>query len=59
MADTHHPHPVHARNPDARAAFLGLVVGALVVLLLVFTVVKLTSRHYAGEKPGAEAPRGG
>ena len=53
MADTSHPHIRHARNPDRAAAFMGLLVGALALLLIVATVSKLTSRHYANEKPAA------
>jgi hypothetical protein len=55
MADTSHPHVHHARNPDRGAAFMGLLVGVLALLLIVATVSMLTSRHYANEKPAAEA----
>lgn len=40
---------------DTRAAFTGLVLGAVVIFVVMFGIVKLTNKHYAGEKPGAEA----
>jgi hypothetical protein len=40
---------------DTRAAFTGLVLGAVVLLVVLFGIVKLTNNHYAGEKAGAEA----
>jgi hypothetical protein len=60
MADTHtHSHApagAHvARRSDMGAAFAGLVVGALALLLLLGTIVMLTNRHYAAEKPAAGA----
>jgi len=42
---SHTPH-----NPaDKGAAYAGLVVGAVVLFVLLFGIVKLTNRHYAGE----------
>ena len=60
MADTkHHPHAAHvaraAHGRDSGAAFVGLVVGMVLLLALVGTVVALTNRHYANEKPAAGA----
>ena len=40
---------------DMRAAFTGLIVGAVVIFAILFTVVKLTNARYANEKPAAEA----
>ena len=67
MADTHthtHPHApagtagTHvARRSDMGAAFAGLVVGVIALLLLVGAIVMLTNRHYAAEKPAAGAER--
>ena len=59
MADTHsHPHPTHAtRGSDMGAAFTGLVVGAIALLVLLGSIVMLTNRHYASEKPAAAAER--
>ena len=58
MADTHHhhPHTTHAAHGrDMAAAFTGLVIGLVVVLVLVGTVVMLTNRHFANERPAAGA----
>jgi len=60
MADTHtHSHApagTHvAHRSDMGAAFAGLVVGALALLLILGTIVLLTNRHYAAEKPAAGA----
>ncbi len=50
-ASTHHPE-------DRRAAFTGLIVGAVALLILVFAIVKLTNAKYAShEKPAAEAAK--
>ncbi|HZI40920.1 MAG TPA: hypothetical protein VFD67_04435 [Gemmatimonadaceae bacterium] len=59
MADTHsHPHTAHtARSSDMGAAFAGLVIGAVALLLLLGTIVKLTNRHYESEKPATAAER--
>jgi hypothetical protein len=37
------------------AAFAGLVIGALALLLILGSIVMLTNRHYASEKPAAGA----
>ena len=57
MADTHqHSHSPHvAHGRDMGAAFIGLVLGMVVLFALVLTVVKLTNRHFASEKPAAGA----
>ena len=39
------------------AAFAGLIVGAVVLFLILGSIVMLTNRHYAAEKPAAEAQR--
>lgn len=62
MADTHtrpHAHPgTHAAHgSDMGAAFAGLVIGAIALLLLLGSIVMLTNRHYAAEKPAAAAER--
>ncbi|HKN67670.1 MAG TPA: hypothetical protein VJW73_15400 [Gemmatimonadaceae bacterium] len=62
MADTHtHPHThsgTHvAHRSDMGAAFAGLVIGAIALLLILGTIVMLTNRHYASEKPAAGAER--
>ena len=56
MTDTQsHAHHAASHRADARAAFTGLLIGVVAIFLLVTTVVLLTSRHYASEKPAAEA----
>ena len=57
MADTHtHSSGTHAAHgSDMGAAFAGLVIGAVALLLLLGTIVTLTNRHYESEKPAAAA----
>ena len=54
MADHAHDHH-HARPNDRRAAFTGLILGALFVGGVLFSVVKLTQASFANEKGGHEA----
>ena len=42
---------------DAKAAFMGLIVGAVILFGIVRTIVSLTNAKYAGERPAAEAKR--
>jgi hypothetical protein len=49
------PSPHH--ESDAKAAFLGLLLGAIVLFGIVFSIVRLTNARYAHEKPAAEAAR--
>ena len=50
-AATHH-------NPDMRAAYMGLIVGAVALLIIVWGIVKLTSASFDDHAaaPGAPAP---
>lgn len=62
MADSHShahaPHGVHVTHgSDMVAAFSGLIIGAVVLLLLLGSIVRLTNRHYANEKATAGAER--
>jgi hypothetical protein len=50
MSATHHPE-------DRRAAFSGLIIGAVALLLIVTTIVHFTNQHLAAEKPAAEASK--
>jgi len=43
----------HSHSSDTKAAFLGLIIGALVLLGIVTTIVKLTNAKYAHERPAA------
>ena len=47
----------HPQHNDTKAAFTGLILGAIALLLVVTTIVKLTNAKYAGEKPAAESSR--
>lgn len=38
----------HDHKADARAAFLGLILGAIVLLGAMYTIVRLTNAKYAG-----------
>ncbi|MHB0962133.1 MAG: hypothetical protein ACYC5V_02865 [Gemmatimonadaceae bacterium] len=50
-ATAHHPE-------DRKAAFTGLIVGAVALVVICFTIVQLTNRKFAGhEKPVAEAAK--
>ena len=57
MAQQHHETESHTFGPDTKAAFLGLIIGAIVLFGLVRTIVSLTNAKYANEKPGAEATK--
>ena len=53
-----HAHPEEAgahHNPDMRAAFLGLIVGAIVVLAVVYSIVRLTDASFEGHEPAPAA----
>jgi hypothetical protein len=53
-----HDHTAHAHDPkgDARAAFMGLIFGAIALLAICYTIVQLTSKKFEGHaKPGAAA----
>ena len=39
--------------PDKRAAFIGLIVTAILLFVVAFSIVQLTNSHYAGEKAAA------
>ncbi len=51
-ASAHHPE-------DRRAAYTGLIVGAVALVVLCFTIVKLTNLKFAGahEKSATEATK--
>lgn len=44
-----------AKSSDLGAALTGLIVGAVALFIIVFTIVKLTNSSYAGEHPAAPA----
>ena len=54
---THEGSESHTFGPDTRAAFLGLVIGAIVLFTIIRGIVWYTNSRYAGERPGAEATK--
>jgi len=50
-------HDTHSHGTDAKAAFMGLFIGAIVLFGIVRTIVSLTNAKYAHEKPAAEATK--
>jgi hypothetical protein len=52
-----HDQPNHSHGSDAKAAFLGLIIGAIVLFGILRTIVALTHAHYAHERPAAEATK--
>ena len=56
MANDHHDE-APTFGSDTRAAFLGLIIGAIVLFGIVRTIVYLTNARYAAEKPAAEATK--
>jgi len=53
----HDTHESHTYGSDAKAAFLVLILGAIVLFGINRTIVALTNAKYAGEKPAAEATK--
>ena len=43
----------HDHKADARAAFMGLIFGAIVLLGIMYTIVRLTNAKYAGHSEAA------
>ena len=52
-----HDHEDHTFGPDTRAAFIGLIVGAIMLFGIMRAIVGMTNAKYANEKPGAEATK--
>jgi hypothetical protein len=59
MAHDHndHSHESHTFGADTRAAFLGLIIGAIVLFGIVRTIIALTNAKYAREAPAAAATK--
>lgn len=51
-----HDLPAHDHKADARAAFMGLIFGAIFLLAVTYAIVQLTNRKFAGHAPEAAAP---
>jgi uncharacterized membrane protein YdjX (TVP38/TMEM64 family) len=56
MAQTHDTQS-HTFGSDTKAAFLGLIIGAIVLFGIVRTIIALTNAKYAHERPAAEATK--
>jgi hypothetical protein len=50
-------HGSHAPNSDRAAAFMGLIIGAIVLFGVMRTIVSLTNAKYTNEKPAAAATK--
>jgi len=50
-------HDQHPRGTDMKAAFLGLIIGAIVIFAILRTIVALTNARYAHEQPVAESTK--
>jgi hypothetical protein len=57
MAHDHlaHDHAPHDHRADARAAFMGLIVGVIVLFAAMYAIVQLTNRKFAGHSAAAPA----
>jgi len=53
----HDQHTSHAQGTDAKAAFLGLIVGAIVLFGILRTIVSITNAKYVNEKAAAAAEK--
>ena len=45
----------HHHESDTKAAFTGLIVGLIALLIMCTTIVKLTNAKYASHEPAAES----
>lgn len=52
-----HAHKDHTFGSDTRAAFFGLVIGAIVLFGIIRTIIALTNAKYANERPAAAATK--
>ncbi|MGH7638043.1 MAG: hypothetical protein ACREOK_10370 [Gemmatimonadaceae bacterium] len=50
-----HDHPIHDWKADARAAFMGLIFGAIALLAIVYAIVQLTNKKFEGHSAAAPA----
>jgi hypothetical protein len=48
--DTHGHSESHTFGDDTKAAFMGLIIGAIALLLVVRLIVWVTNNHYAGKE---------
>ena len=55
MAHDHaaHDHVPHDHKADARAAYMGLIFGAIALLGICYTIVHFTAKKFEGHAPPA------
>jgi hypothetical protein len=53
-----HDHTAHDWKADARAAFMGLVFGAIALLAILYGIVQLTNRKFEGHAAPPAATTG-
>ena len=53
----HDQHDTHTHETDAKAAFMGLFIGVIVLFGIVRGIVSLTNAKYSHEAPAAEAKK--
>lgn len=55
-----HDHIAHDWKADARAAFMGLIFGAIALLAIVYVIIQLTNKKFEGHSsattPAATTP---
>jgi hypothetical protein len=52
MSDHTEQYPPHS-GPDTVPAFRGLILGAVILLVVLFGIVKLTNAHFSQSEPAA------
>jgi hypothetical protein len=50
-----HPDQAPGGGPDTRPAYTGLILGAIVLFAVLYSVVIVTHKHYEAESPPAAA----
>ena len=53
-----HDHIAPDWKADARAAFMGLIFGAIVLFAILYTIVQLTNRKFEGHAAAATTTTG-
>jgi hypothetical protein len=50
---TDHPDVAPNGGPDTRPAYTGLILGAIVLFAVMYSIVTVTNKHYEAETPPA------
>lgn len=53
----HEHHDSHSHGSDRSAAYLGLIIGAIALFIVLRSIVAITNAHYNNEKPAATATK--